>query len=134
MKKWIAGVVVIVVFLISTFGMAGARSLELKSKSADYLVEIKLDRNPPILGDNEMEMVIRDVKNGQVLKGLDVSVNYYMPPMPRMAPMNYTIPARVHKDVYRVKMNFIMSGPWVIGVKIPVGARKRTIKFNIDVQ
>lgn len=96
-------------------------------------MEIKLDRNPPIVGDNEMEVVIKDAR-GQFLTGFNPTINYYMLPMPRMAPMNYTIPAKAHKNYYRVSMNFIMSGPWVIAIKIPAAGKMRTIKFNVDVQ
>jgi hypothetical protein len=41
---------------------------------------------PPvlILGEDEIRIAIRDAQ---------VLVNYYMPPMPRMALMNYTVPA-----------------------------------------
>jgi len=80
-----------------------------------------------------MDVRIKDA-GGMELRGLDISVNYYMLPMPRMAPMNYNIPAKPYRDQYRASMNFIMSGPWIIAVKIPVAGKTKTVKFNIDVQ
>jgi len=123
----------VLVLTLSIWSAAFAKGLELQRRSVQYIVEIRLDRNPPIVGDNEMEVYIKDVR-GQILKGLNPVVNYYMLPMPRMAPMNYSIPAKPYKDYYRVSVNFIMSGPWVIAVKIPEDGKARTIKFNIDVQ
>ncbi|MEE9910453.1 MAG: FixH family protein [Deltaproteobacteria bacterium] len=132
MKKT-ATACILILLILSAAGTAFAKSLELKKRAADYSVEIKLDRNPPIVGDNEMEIYIKDAR-GEFLKGPGPAVNYYMLPMPRMAPMNYTIPAKPYKHYYRISMNFIMSGPWVIAIKIPADGRTRTIKFNIDVQ
>jgi len=133
MKRTVIGFALILCVILAVGGAACAGGLELQKRSTDYIVDIKLDRNPPIVGDNEMEVHIKDAR-GQFLPGLQPAVNYYMLPMPRMAPMNYTIPAKPYKHYYRVSMNFIMSGPWVIAVKIPAAGRPRTIKFNIDVQ
>ncbi len=132
MKKTIAGSILIF-FIFSTLNIACAKSLELMSRSSEYTVEIKLDRNPPIVGDHLMEIKIKDIR-GQVVSGQEIFVNYYMLPMPRMAPMNYTVPAKAQKNYYQASMNFIMSGPWVIAIKIPAAGKTRTIKFNIDVQ
>lgn len=132
MKRTVIGFALIFLIL-SAPGAVFAKELSLQKRSADYIVEIKLDRNPPIVGDNEMELYIRDAR-GQFLTGLRPAVNYYMLPMPRMAPMNYTLEAKSYKNYYRVSMNFIMTGPWVIAVKIPAAGRMRTLKFNIDVQ
>jgi hypothetical protein len=63
-----------------------------------------------------------------------VLVNYYMPPMPRMAPMNYTTDAKLKGKKYKATMNLIMSGPWVIAVKITLDGKTTTAKFNIDAQ
>jgi hypothetical protein len=63
-----------------------------------------------------------------------VLVNYYMPPMPRMAPMNYKADAKLKGDQYRLAMRLIMAGPWYIVVIFPRGGKTLTAKFNIDVQ
>jgi len=68
-------------------------------------------KNPPVLGDNQIEVEIKDA-SGKVVKDAEVLINYYMPPMPRMAPMNYRVDARLKGDSYRAKMVLVMSGPW----------------------
>ena len=61
-------------------------------------------------------------------------MNYYMPPMPRMAPMNYTSPAEPAGDKYRLTMNIIMEGPWIIRIMVNREGKRTTAKFNIDAQ
>jgi len=112
-------------------GAAGAATLELKKKAGPYDVELRIDRNPPVVGDNGLSLKITD-GDGAVLKDAKVLVNYYMPPMPRMAPMNYKTPAKLKKDSYTVSMHLIMAGPWVIVVKITVGDKTTSARFQID--
>ena len=52
-----------------------------------------MDRTPPILGDNGIEISIKEASGRPVTEAL-VLVNYCMPPLPRMAPMNYRIKAK----------------------------------------
>jgi hypothetical protein len=113
------------------FGRAGAATLELKKKAGAYDVELRIDRNPPVVGDNGLELRITDAA-GAALKDADVLVNYYMPPMPRMAPMNYKTEAKLKKDAYTIRMRLIMAGPWVIVVKITAGGKTTSARFHID--
>jgi hypothetical protein len=113
-------------------GQAGAASLADSKRAGDYVVAIQIDRNPPILGINNLEVEIRGV-DGREVADAKVLVNYYMPPMPRMAPMNYRVEAPYKGGKYRVAMNFIMEGPWVIAVKINHLGKTTTAKFNVNV-
>jgi hypothetical protein len=112
---------------------ADAKDLELRKRAGDYDIGIRIDRNPPILGDNRIEVEIKDAA-GATIEDAAVLVNYYMPPMPRMAPMNYTTNARPKGKKYLATMNLIMAGPWVIAVKITRDGKTTTAKFNIDAQ
>jgi len=123
----------LILLLILTAASVGARSYELRKKAGEYETEVRLDRNPPSLGDNNIEIEIKDGE-GKPLTEAKVLVNYYMPPMPRMAPMNYTSDARLKGEKYKAAMKLIMSGPWVIAVKITHGGKTSTAKFNIDAQ
>jgi len=113
-------------------GTGGAASLADSKKAGDYDVGIRMDRNPPILGINNLEVEIRGA-GGAAVTDAKVLVNYYMPPMPRMAPMNYRVDAPYRGGKYRVAMNFIMEGPWVIAVKINHLGKTTTAKFNVNV-
>jgi len=114
-------------FLAAAF----SKDLELKKKVGDYQVEIKIDKNPPVIGDNKIEIQIKDTSD-RVIKDAKVLVNYYMPPMPRMAPMNYKAEAKLKDEKYRAKMKFIMAGPWIIAVKFTREGKTLTAKFNVD--
>jgi YtkA-like len=120
------------ILLPVAFSIVEARTLTLSARAGNYEVEMSLDRNPPIVGDNQVEIVLKDL-NGRRVTGAQVLVNYYMPPMPRMAPMNYRTNANLKGDKYQASMNFIMAGPWIIAVKISAGGKMTSAKFNIDV-
>ena len=122
-----------ILILCLVAGIAYAKGYEAKKKVGEYEAEVRMDRNPPSLGDNNIEIEIKDAR-GKPLTEAKVLVNYYMPPMPRMAPMNYKTDAKLKGEKYRATMNFIMSGPWIIAVKINHGGKTSTAKFNVDAQ
>jgi hypothetical protein len=107
--------------------------LVLREKAGDYDAEIKFDRAAPIIGENRIDILLKDTR-GTVIKDARVLVNYYMPPMPRMAPMNYRTDAKSAGDAYRATMRLIMAGPWVIAVKVTRADKTKTVKFHIDVK
>ena len=128
MKKWI--VLILGIFLLTD--TVHSKGFEIRKKVGEYEVEVKLDRHPPVVGDNGIGIKITD-GSGRAVTDARVLINYYMPPMPRMAPMNYKIEAKLKKERYMATMNLIMSGPWIIAIKIGRGEKNFTAKLNIDV-
>lgn len=124
-----------VLFFVLIFGTASAYSKEyqIKKKVGEWEVEVRMDRNPPSLGDNNIEIEIKD-GGGRTVTEAKVLVNYYMPPMPRMVPMNFVTDAKLKKEKYKATMNLIMSGPWIIAVKMTLSGKTFTVKFNVDAQ
>ena len=121
------------VFLLLA-GVAFGKSYEVKRKGGEYEIEVKIDKNPPVaIGDNHIEMGIKDLKGNDVIDA-KVLVNYYMPPMPRMAPMNYKTNARLKGKKYTATMHFIMAGPWIIVIKVTREGKTVTTKLNVDAQ
>ena len=120
-------------FLIFLFLTVPAPVLpaEARKMLGPYEVLIRLDRQPPIVGDNPLEIEIKEPAGRRVTEAR-VLVNYYMPPMPRMAPMNYTVPAKLKGDRYQTVMRLIMDGPWIIALKITLGDKTSTVKFHIN--
>jgi len=114
-------------------GIAYAGGYEVKKKAGEYEAEVTIDKSPPVVGDNHIEIEVRDAR-GKPVTDAKILVNYYMPPMPRMAPMNYTTDAKLKGEKYKAKMNFIMSGPWIIAIKMNVGGKISTAKFNVNAQ
>jgi len=130
MNKWVSMFILLALFSATA---AHGRGMEIKKKLEDYEVIINLDRNPPVLGDNPLEVEIKD-PGGKPVADAKVLVNYYMPPMPRMAPMNYKTDAPFSKGKYKMTMNIIMSGPWIVRVLITRGGKTSLVKFNVDAQ
>ena len=120
---------ILILFLITE--IASAKDFEIRRRVGEYEAEVKIDRYPPVLGDNRIEIEIKDAGGNRVTDA-KVLVHYYMPPMPRMAPMNYITDAKLKGEKYKATMNFIMSGPWIIAIKINHAGKMSTAKFNID--
>lgn len=95
--------------LFLTAGAADSRGLTVRRNARTYRIEATIGRYPLVLGDNHIEIDIRDA-SGKSVTGAEVLVNYYMPSMPRMVPMNYKTKARLKSDKYEAKMNIIMAG------------------------
>ena len=90
-----------------------------------------LDKDVPAKGVNAAVFRIKD-KEGAPVEEAEVLVNYYMPPMARMAPMNYKVEAKWKKDAYRAKLKLIMAGPWIIIIRVTVGDKTQSARFQID--
>jgi hypothetical protein len=97
-------------------GIASPRGYEIMKRTGMYEAEVRMDRNPPSLGDNSIEIEIENAE-GKPVTEEKVLVQYYMPPMPRMAPMNYRTDAKLKGEKYKATINFIMSGPWIIAAR-----------------
>ena len=122
----------LVIFLISGPAVH-AGDYKVRKRAGPYTVDMAINRNPPVLGVNEISITLRDTE-GRCLSGARVAVNYSMPPMPGMVPMNYTVPAAPYGNGYRARMNFIMTGPWNIAVRLQAGGAHVKVVFPIDVR
>lgn len=120
-----------ILVLLLVAGVAYAKDYEVKKKAGEYDVELKIDKNPPIVGDNNIEIEIKD-SSGKYVTDAKVVVEYSMPAMPGMPPMNYKTDAELKGDEYKAKMNLSMSGPWNIAVKITRAGKTSTMKFTVD--
>ncbi len=127
MKK----LVVFTLILLLIAGIAYAKDYEVKKKAGEYDVEIKIDKNPPVVGDNNIEIEIKDAA-GKYITDAKVTVEYSMPAMPGMPAMNYKTDAKLKGNEYKAMMNLSMSGAWNIAVKIIRGGKTTTVKFNVD--
>ncbi len=130
MKKII---LVAVAMLLIAAGAALAGGLEIKHKAGEYNVEVRLDKNPPVVGNNNVEVEVKDA-SGKNVTDAKVRIDYTMPAMPGMPAMNYKTDAVLSGQKYTAKMNLSMSGAWNIAVKISKGGKTSTLKFNVDAQ
>ncbi|HEY3275108.1 MAG TPA: FixH family protein [Syntrophorhabdaceae bacterium] len=112
---------------------AFARDFVVRRNVGGYTLDIAIDRNPPILGLNKVKIGVKDTQ-GKALTDIPVTVNYYMPPMPGMPPMNYTVKALPRGAEYTMTMDLIMTGPWNIVIKATVQGKLLRVTVPIDVR
>lgn len=118
------------VFLLIA-GMAYAKDYEVKKKAGAYDVTFTIDKNPPVVGDNNVTVVIKDA-SGKNVTDAKVLVDYSMPAMSGMPAMNYKTNAELNGSEYKAKMVLSMAGSWNIAVKISKGGKTSTVKFSVD--
>ncbi len=131
MKRIIMILTAIVLFL--TIGLANAKDFEITKKSGDYTVQIKIDKNPPVTGENKMDITIKDTA-GKNVTDATVAVDYGMPAMPGMGAMNYKTTAGLKGESYLATITFSMPGPSFINIKITRGGKSQLVKLNVDVK
>ena len=128
MKK----IITVTLILLLAAGVAVAKSYEVNRKAGNYSVNIKMDKNPPSVGVNNMEIAVTD-KGGKPVKDAKVVVEYGMPAMPGMAPMNYKADAKPDGEKYNASLNISMPGSWSVNVRISVAGKTVSTKFTFDV-
>jgi hypothetical protein len=108
-----------------------AKDYEVKKKAGEFDVVVTIDKNPPVTGDNGVTVSVKDA-SGKIVAGAKVVVDYSMPAMPGMPPMNYKADALLKGDEYKAVMNLSMAGPWNIVVKISAGGKSGNMRFTVD--
>lgn len=126
-------ILIILTGLLLLCGAAYAKDYEVKKKAGDYDVEINIDKNPPVVGKNNMEIEIKD-KSGKHITDAKVVIEYGMPAMPGMPAMDYKTDAELKGEEYKAIMDISMSGSWNIAIKITRGDKTSKAKFSIDAQ
>jgi len=125
-------VTVILAILFLAFGLAYAKDYTVTKKVGSYMVHVKMDKNPPITGKNNIEISIQDAAGAEVTDAT-VIVEYSMPAMPGMPAMNYKTNTETKNKRYMATVDFSMSGAWNINVKITRAGKTQSVKFNVDV-
>lgn len=123
--------VLFTVILVLVAGIAYAKDYEVKKKAGEFDVVVKIDKNQPIVGDNNITIEIKD-SSAKYVTDAKVVVDYSMPAMPGMPAANYKADAELKGNEYKAKMNLSMSGPWSITVKIMKGGKTASMKFTVD--
>lgn len=127
MKK----IVLFTLGLLLIAGIAYSKDYEVKKKMGEYDVEVKIDKNPPVVGENGITIKIKD-STGKDVTDAKVTVEYSMPPMPGMPPMDYKTDTTLKGNKYRASMNLSMSGAWNIAVKLTRAGKTLKMKFTVD--
>jgi len=127
MKK----IVYLLITLLLTTGLVFAKDYEVTKKADDYTVVVKIDKNPPVVGENNVTIEIKDAAGKNVTEA-KVKLDYGMAAMPGMPAMFYKADAELKGTLYKAKMNLSMAGSWNITIQIIQGDKVRKAKFNVD--
>jgi hypothetical protein len=130
MKRWSWLVVLLVVFAAGT---VWAKGYTVQKKAGDYALEITMDKNPPVVGANHVEVVVKD-KTGKAITDAKVLVTASMPAMPGMPAMENKGDAKAEGGKYKAKVDLSMGGSWNMSVRITQGGKTATAKWTVDVR
>ena len=109
MKK--TAVVTLILFLMA--GIAYADGYVVKKKAGEYEVEFKIDKDKPSVGENKVEIKIKDA-TGKYVTNAEVNLYYFMSSMPAM---NNTTDTILKGDRYTAVIKLMMAGVWDLDLK-----------------
>ena len=121
------------IILLLAVGLVYAKNYELTKKAGEYTVLVTIDKNPPVTGKNNMAVGIKDAA-GKDVTDATVAIDYGMPAMPGMPAMNYKAGANLKDKRYVATVDFSMSGPWSVSIKITRVGKTQSVKLNVDVK
>jgi hypothetical protein len=122
---------IIVLVLLLAAGIAFAKGYTAVKTAGAYNITITIDKNPPVVGDNNMVIKVKDA-SGKYITDAMVAVEYSMPAMQGMPAMNYKTAMTLKGNEYHGKINLSMSGAWNIAVKVSKGGKTSTAKFTFE--
>jgi uncharacterized GH25 family protein len=130
MKKVLIGFAAIAIAGLVLFGCS--KGYEKKTVAGDLTIMLSIERYPLVKGDNMLSVKAVDA-SGEPVTDATVSVHYFMPAMPGMAPMDFNTQAVLKGDQYVFSANVPMEGGWKTEVSVArPGKPAATATFNID--
>jgi hypothetical protein len=125
MKK-LSLVMIVLIFSSLVF----ASEYEVKGKAGNYAVRVMMDKNPPALGHNNLDIVITDAASKAVTDAR-VQVEYLMPSFPGRKPMmEYSTTAKPGGNHYLAQIDLSMAGEWTVVVKVTRGEMTAAMEFT----
>ena len=100
--------------ILLTVGFLNAEPINQDGQKDGYDVKLSSQKSL-IVGTNALDIEIS--KDGVVLNDVKVKMKIFMPEMPGMPYMEYEDKATLENGVYKVNINFSMSGTWQYHLK-----------------
>jgi hypothetical protein len=128
-----SAIIAVVSILVAVTISAAFGASTLTKKAGDYTVGLTMEKNPPVMGKNNVDVSVKDAAGAAVIDA-KVVVEYSMPAMSGMPAMNYKANADLKGDTYKAVIEPSMSGSWNVAVKISRGGKTETAKYTMDVK
>ncbi len=124
--------IIAVVFFAAMVLLGCTKGYESQKTVDDLTVKLAVGSYPLVKGDNTLTVKVTDAA-GKAVTDAKVDVRYYMPPMPGMAPMDFSGQAVLRGDAYAVSANVPMEGAWKVEVSVARPGRPAAMAtFNLD--
>jgi hypothetical protein len=122
-----------VIFALAAIVVTGCtKGYETRKTAGDLTVTLSASSYPLVKGDNTLAVKLADM-SGKAVTDAKIDVRYYMPPMPGMAPMEYTAQATPAGNAYKFTVNIPMEGGWRVDVTANRGGSVLpAVTFNVD--
>lgn len=113
-------------------GWGWSKGYESQKSAGGNTVILKAEKYPLIKGDNAISIEVTD-KAKKPVANAGVKVRYFMPPMPGMAPMEYSVQPVKKGEAHAFTANIPMEGVWKVEVTVTDGAgAESNAMFNLD--
>jgi hypothetical protein len=130
MKRFSLATVAVIMTLILAVGISWG--YEAQKIVGGLMVTLSAGSYPLVKGDNDLSVKLVE-SEGKTVTDAKVTVRFFMPPMPGMAPMSSKTDATLKGDSYRFKANPDMEGTWKTEVSVVrPGKSPATATFNLD--
>lgn len=108
------------------------KGYESQKTTGDLKITLGAASYPLVKGNNSLSVTITDAA-GKTVTDAQVDARYYMPQMPGMAPMEYTVQPTLSGGAYSFIANIPMEGGWKVDVTAAQpGKPAATATFNVD--
>ena len=120
----------IFVALLITVGFLNAQALEQNGEKNGHDINLSSQKSV-IVGNNSFDIKLS--KDGVAITDAKVKLKVFMPEMPGMPYMEYEDKAVLENGVYKVNINFSMSGTWQYHLKFKTKDDEvHTVKGSIN--
>jgi len=124
---------VVVVLLALWVSTSYAKPYEVERRVDGYNVLMKIDRNPPVAGDNTVSIEVTDVSTGCACNAT-VAIEYSRPAMLGTPALRYKADTVLKGGRHVGKITLSAAGFWNIAVKITSHDKTWTTNFTVDVE
>jgi len=125
--------VLLIALLLLKAEVAYTKEYEVKKEVGGYIVTMKIDRNPPIAGDNNVSIEVTDAKTLCACQA-KVAIEYSRPAIQGTPALYYTAKTELKRGRHIGKLSLSLAGFWNIAVKITAGDKTWTTNFVLDVE
>lgn len=115
------------VIILMFSSVASGAGFEMSNQVEEYTVNIMIDKNPPSVGPNIMEIFITGEK-GSPVKDIKVAVDY------GKGKKAYGAALLRHGPGYHTELDFSTKGRWFVNVRITKQEKTVSTKFTFDVK